>query len=73
MELPQPTNGHERLQKLAGTWAGEEHMEPTKWRPEPYVRMTDDYSRPGQLDSRVDLSEDGVEWKLAFRCTYHGQ
>ena len=37
------------------------------------VRMTDDYSRPGQLDSRVDLSEDGVEWKLAFRCTYHGQ
>jgi len=48
-------------------------MEPTKWRPEPYVRMTDDYSRPGQLDSRVDLSEDGVEWKLAFRCTYHGQ
>lgn len=37
MEMPQITDGHRKLQKLVGTWTGEEHMEPSQWCPEATV------------------------------------
>lgn len=34
MEMPTPTPGHARLEKLAGTWLGHEEMKPSPWDPE---------------------------------------
>jgi hypothetical protein len=31
--MPKPNENHARLQKLAGTWAGEEKMNPSPWGP----------------------------------------
>ena len=33
MEMPKPTAGHKRLEKLAGHWEGEERMLPSQWDP----------------------------------------
>lgn len=33
MEMPTPGPGHARLQKLAGSWEGEENMYPSEWDP----------------------------------------
>lgn len=33
MEMPQLTDGHRKLERIAGTWVGEEHMEPSQWCP----------------------------------------
>ena len=33
MMMPQPQEEHHRLQKLAGTWTGEETINPTPWDP----------------------------------------
>lgn len=34
MNLPVPSEGHRRLEKLDGTWVGEEIMHPSQWDPE---------------------------------------
>jgi len=33
MEMPRPTPGHLLLEKLAGSWEGEETMHPSQWDP----------------------------------------
>jgi hypothetical protein len=33
MEMPQPSDGHRKLEKIAGHWAGEETMHPSPWDP----------------------------------------
>lgn len=33
MEMPRPGPGHSRLNRLAGTWDGEERMHPSPWNP----------------------------------------
>lgn len=33
MEMPKPTTGHTKLEKLAGHWEGEETMHPSQWDP----------------------------------------
>ncbi len=33
MEMPKPTPGHLMLEKLAGSWEGEETMHPSQWDP----------------------------------------
>lgn len=34
MEMPKPTPGHARLERLAGQWEGEETMHPSQWDPQ---------------------------------------
>ena len=34
MEMPTPTDAHRRLQRLVGTWVGEELMFPSPWIPD---------------------------------------
>ena len=34
MHVPRPTEGHERLARLAGRWVGQETMMPSPWMPE---------------------------------------
>lgn len=34
MEMPQPNEKHAQLERLIGTWVGEEHMHPSQWCPE---------------------------------------
>ena len=34
MEMPKPTDAHKQLEKLAGTWVGEEKMYPSPWDPQ---------------------------------------
>jgi len=34
MEMPKPSAGHLRLEKLAGHWEGEEKMYPSQWSPQ---------------------------------------
>jgi hypothetical protein len=33
MEIPQPSEGHRQLNRLVGTWTGEEHIQPSPWDP----------------------------------------
>lgn len=33
MEMPKPSAGHQKLEKLAGRWEGEETMYPSQWDP----------------------------------------
>lgn len=33
MDMPEPSPGHLRLEKLAGSWEGEETMHPSQWDP----------------------------------------
>ena len=33
MEMPKPTEAHIKLERLAGTWSGEETMMPSPWDP----------------------------------------
>ena len=33
MQMPTPTDDHRRLHRLAGTWTGEERLEPSPWGP----------------------------------------
>ena len=34
MEMPRPGEAHKRLEKLVGSWIGEEVMQPSPWAPE---------------------------------------
>ena len=34
MEMPKPTEAHRKLEKLVGSWHGEETMHPSPWDPE---------------------------------------
>ena len=34
MDMPQPTDAHRRLARLAGQWSGEERIFPSEWDPE---------------------------------------
>ena len=34
MDMPKPTDGHRRLEKLAGNWEGEETIHPSSWEPQ---------------------------------------
>ncbi len=33
MEMPKPSPGHKRLERMAGHWEGEEKMHPSQWDP----------------------------------------
>jgi Protein of unknown function (DUF1579) len=33
MEMPKPTDGHRKLEKMAGEWSGKETMYPSPWDP----------------------------------------
>jgi hypothetical protein len=33
MEMPKPNEAHRRMEKLVGSWSGEEHMHPSPWDP----------------------------------------
>jgi hypothetical protein len=48
MHMPQPTEGHRRMQRMAGPWSGEEIMHPSQWDPKGGVAT-------GKMDNRVDL------------------
>jgi hypothetical protein len=37
MDMPKPAEGHRALEKLAGTWEGEETMHPSQWNPEGFT------------------------------------
>jgi hypothetical protein len=49
MEMPIPSDGHRKLEKIAGQWEGEETMHPSPWDPQG-GRATD------RIKSRVALS-----------------
>lgn len=49
MEMPKPTPGHLRLERLAGHWEGEETMHPSEWDPEGGTAV-------GRTRSRLALS-----------------
>lgn len=48
MGMPKPSAGHQRLDKLVGTWEGEETMHPSQWDPKGGVAK-------GRNDHRLDL------------------
>lgn len=150
METPKATEAHRKLERLAGTWVGEETMPPSEWTPEGFTatgrcvtrmalsgfaviadyrqehdgritfeghgvytydpddgcykqhwfdsmgsppevfrgtfdgdvlsmrsrsptghaRITSDYSEEGRVVTRMEMSQDGTDWKLAFEGTY---
>ena len=49
MEMPAPTAGHRKLEKIAGQWEGEEKMYPSPWDPK-------GGSAIGRIRSRVALN-----------------
>ena len=49
MEMPKPSPGHVRLEKLAGRWEGEETMYPSQWDPKGGTAV-------GRTTSRVVLN-----------------
>ena len=49
MEMPAPTVGHRKLEKIAGQWEGEEKMYPSPWDPK-------GGSAIGRIRSRVALN-----------------
>ena len=53
MEMPQPTDAHRSLARLAGEWSGEERMFPSEWDPEGGVAR-------GRTTARVALAEFAV-------------
>jgi hypothetical protein len=48
MEMPKPTTHHGKLEKLAGTWVGEEKMNPSPWDPKGGAAR-------GVMEARMDL------------------
>lgn len=48
MEMPKPTIHHGKLEKLAGTWIGEEMMSPSPWDPKGGPAR-------GVVDARMDI------------------
>ena len=48
MDMPRITDAHRRLEALAGTWAGEETLQPSPWAPEGSTVF-------GRLEARIDL------------------
>lgn len=48
MEMPRPTHGHKKLEKLIGTWHGEERMSPSPWDPEGGIAV-------GRVENRAAL------------------
>ena len=53
MEMPQPSEAHRRLARLAGEWVGEETMFPSEWDPQGGVAK-------GRSTSKVSLGEFAV-------------
>lgn len=53
MNMPQPTDGHRKLQKLAGRWRGEERIHPSPWDPAGGTAM-------GFVENRIALSDFAV-------------
>ena len=49
MEMPKPSEGHRKLEKIAGQWEGEETMHPSPWDPQ-------GGKATGRIKSRVALS-----------------
>ena len=49
MEMPKPTPGQLRLEKLAGHWEGEEKLHPSKWDPKGGIAI-------GRTKSRLALN-----------------
>ncbi|HEV8422796.1 MAG TPA: DUF1579 family protein [Chthoniobacterales bacterium] len=49
MEMPQPSEGHRKLEKIAGEWQGEETMYPSPWEP-------NGGSAIGRISSRIALN-----------------
>ena len=49
MEMPKPAPGHLKLERMAGSWEGEEKMPPSQWDPKGGVAT-------GRSKSRVALS-----------------
>jgi uncharacterized protein YodC (DUF2158 family) len=48
MDMPRPTEGHKKLERLAGSWTGEEQMYPSPWDPKGGVAT-------GRTEARVAL------------------
>lgn len=53
MDMPRPTRFHQKLERLAGNWAGEEKISPTPWDPKGGVAR-------GQMKARVDMDGFGL-------------
>lgn len=49
MEMPRPSAGHRKLEKIAGQWKGEEKMYPSSWDPKGGTAI-------GRIKSRVALN-----------------
>ncbi|HEX4665461.1 MAG TPA: DUF1579 family protein [Chthoniobacterales bacterium] len=49
MEMPTPSDGHRRLEKIAGQWEGEEKMYPSPWDPQGGTAI-------GRINSRMALN-----------------
>lgn len=49
MEMPRPSAGHLKFEKLAGQWEGEEKMYPSPWDPQGGIAI-------GRINSRVALN-----------------
>ena len=68
MTMPKPSDGHLVLEKLSGTWEGEETMYPSQWDPEGGVavgrnrnRLTLGHGGPGMhVRMTYDLSTPGT-------------
>ena len=64
MQMPQPSAGHLRLEKLTGHWEGEETMHPSQWDPKGGIavgRMTSRLALNGfALISDYEQERDGV-------------
>lgn len=49
MDMPKPSSGHLRLERMAGSWEGEEKMHPSPWDPKGGVAA-------GRMKNRPALS-----------------
>ncbi len=64
MNMPKPTEGHLRLEKLAGSWEGEEIMHPSQWDSEGGIAIGRNRNTPRlggfALISDYEQERDGV-------------
>lgn len=69
MEMPSPSDGHRKLERIAGRWEGEEKMYPSPWDPKGGTAL-------GRINSRVALNGfaliNDYEQERAGKITFSG-
>jgi len=56
MEMPKPTQAHQKLQRIVGSWSGEERMHPSPWDPKGGTALARVHNRSA-LDGFVVVQE----------------